>query len=79
MKCGLPKIKLKGGETVSPCDVQEQVIDRLRAENAGLKRRNQTLQRMVDYARKHHPPTAKEQAAQDAETVFRPAVKQEET
>ncbi|MCA1776096.1 MAG: hypothetical protein LC676_10940 [Loktanella sp.] len=71
-----PKDELKGE---SRCAVQEQLIYRLWAENARLRRRNEILQRMVNsLGLNRRRPTRRDQIAAEAHSVFQPTERKEQ-
>jgi len=74
MNCKL-RIEDGRGNVLTPCQVQERVIDRLRAENQKLRQRCSTLQRMIDWFRaaevRSRPMTRRERALHEADRIFR--------
>lgn len=63
MNCHNPLARDRDGNVLMPCQAQERLIDKLRAENAALRKRCEILQGMVDYHRKaKRPLTARDRA-----------------
>jgi len=73
MKCSMIEVRDRQGNLVTPCQLQETLIDRLRAENAALRRRNRFLQRVVSALGRPDPgrqSTRRERLMQEAERMF---------
>lgn len=71
MRCQSPMATGRDGKLLLPCEAQERVIDRLRAENAALRRRCAVLQRIVDAARRPGPERGKTRAERARERAAR--------